>query len=374
MRSLPLPSPSSPFFPSSLSFLSHIGPSVPSPLLSPSGFSPDLSVRPSHITFKARLLTQGPLSTVEMSSQPNTPYHPVDSGDGHQDDLPVAQSGIYSDIPSDHPPDPSFTVESLTEDAVPRPRFLGHAVGSDARGSLASSFAAPSYKDNDNASSLYALNPLGQTRDSAVDYSSVPYQDDPHDSDFVAGTVSPGRRNRYLEEKREAYASPKKSKRKIIIGTVAIGVIVVAIAVVIALYFTVIKKDGKTSSGVGGSDGGDDNNNNNTTTTPTSNLVKSGGDGSTVKLDDGTEMTYSNKFGGTWYWDSGDPFNNNAQAQSWSPPLNQSFKWGEDRIFGSVPKHSCQHSLLIVPCSQCQSWWLARPRTCKSSNHLDYTR
>jgi hypothetical protein len=167
-----------------------------------------------------------------------------------------------------------------------------------------------------------------------VGYSSVPYQDDPHDSDFVAETVSPAGRNRYLEEKRAAYAPPNKSERKIIIGVIAIGVIIVAIAVVVALYFTVIKKDGNTSSGVGGSNGGDDNNNNSNNTTPANNIVKSGGDGSTTKLDDGTEMTYSNKFGGTWYWDSDDPFNNNAQSQSWSPPLNQSFKWGQDRIFG----------------------------------------
>lgn len=322
---------------------------VPVPLLSPPplGFSPDLSVRPTHITFKARFLTQVLPSAAEMSSQPNTPYHPVDTGDGHQDDLPVEQSGLYSDnplptldrTPLEHTPAPSLNVESLTEDAIARPRFLGHAAGADTRGSLASSFGAPSFHGTENTSSVYALNPLGQNRDSAVDYSSVPYQDDPHDSDFVAGTVSPSRNNRYLEEKRNAYASPKKSKRKLIIGAVAIGVIVVAIAVIVALYFTVIKKNGNTSSGVGGSDGGDGNNNNNNdnNTTPTSNLVKSGGDGSTVRLDDGTEMTYSNKFGGTWYWDSDEPFKNNAQAQSWTPPLNQSFKWGEDRIFGSVP-------------------------------------
>lgn len=286
-----------------------------------------------------------------MSSQPNTPYHPVDTGDGHQDGSPIDQPGVYSDNPAtptvDRPRDPPFNVDdlnrdSLVEDGVVRPRFLGHAAGGTGpRGSLASSsFGVPSFHDNDNSSSVYALNPLGANRESAVGYSSVPYQDDPHDSDFVPGTVSPSKKNGYLEEKRDIYVPPKKSKRKIIIGAIAIGVIAVAVAIVVALYFTVIKKNGKTSSGIGGSDGGSGNNNNGTNTTPSGNIVKSGGDGSTITLDDGTNMTYSNSFGGTWYWDPEDPFNNNAQAQSWTPPLNQSFKWGQDRIFGSVLRSS----------------------------------
>ena len=297
-----------------------------------------------------------------MSSQPNTPYHPVDTGEGHQDDPPVDQpEGAYRDNPFPTPPaidrplDPPFNPDdlrdSLVEGDIARPRFLGHAAGEATRGSFASSFGVPSVNGSDNTSSVYALNPLGVNRDSAVGYSSVPYRDDPHDSDFVPSAVSPGRRSRYLEEKRDTYAPPNKSKRKMIIGAIATGVIVVAIAIVLALYFTVIKKNGNTSSATGSSDGGSDDNNNGNSTTPSNNIVKSGGDGSTITLEDGTEMTYSNKFGGTWYWDSNDPFNNNAQAQSWTPPLNQSFKWGQDRVFGSAPQSSLQNSVLILPLS-----------------------
>ena len=128
---------------------------------------------------------------------------------------------------------------------------------------------------------------------------------------------------------------------------------VAAIGIVVALYFTVIKKSGKTSDALGNNDNGNNNgtnnnnngngNNNNTT----SNNLKTGGDGSTIHLDNGTTMVYSNPFGGIWYWDPEDPFNNNAQAQSWTPPLNQSFQWGTDRIFGSVPNPSLQDSALI---------------------------
>lgn len=280
-----------------------------------------------------------------MASQHNPSYYPVGAGEGHQDDpLVVDQLRPYSDIPSpsrtpDHTQGPPFDPNSLVEDGVARPRFLGHASG--ARGSFASSFAVPStFNDSDNSSSVYALNPL-VNRDSGR-YSSVPYQDDPHDADLTAGAVSPSRRNRYLEEKRDTYAPPNKSKRKIIIGAIAIGVIIAAIAIVVALYFTVIKKNGKSSNGISNNDNGNNNNDNNNNNNnnngnnnnTSSNILKSGGDGSIIHLDNGTTMTYSNPFGGTWYWDPDDPFNNNAQAQSWTPPLNKSFKWGTDRIFG----------------------------------------
>ena len=277
----------------------------------------------------------------KMSSQPNTSYHPVGTGDGPPD----GQLGTHRSLPSltpDHPQDPPFSPDGIVEDGIAKPRFIGHAAGEGIRGSFASSFSVPSRLNDDNTSSVYALNSLGQNRDSAAGYSTVPYQDDPHDSDFTAGTISPTRRGRYLEEKREVYAAPNKSKRKIIIGMIVIGVVIASIAIVVALYFAVIRKGAKTSSKTGGSSGGgggknhDGGNNNN----PANNIV-TGGDGSTITFDDGTQMTYSNKFGGTWYWDPEDPFNNNAQAQSWTPALNQTFAWGQDRIHGSVPQPSC---------------------------------
>ena len=296
-----------------------------------------------------------------MASQQNTPYYPVDTGEGHQDAPPFDPMSGYTDNPpsiQDRPQDPPFDPDGfgandIVQDGVVRPRFLGHAAGgSGARGSFASSFGVPStFNEADNSSSVYALNPIAN-RDSGR-YSSVPYQDDPHDSDLAAGAVSSGTRNKYLEEKRDTYAPPNKSKRKIIIGAIAVGVAVAAIGIVVALYFTVIKKSGKTSDALGNNDNGNNNgtnnnnngngNNNNTT----SNNLKTGGDGSTIHLDNGTTMVYSNPFGGIWYWDPEDPFNNNAQAQSWTPPLNQSFQWGTDRIFGSVPNPSLQDSALI---------------------------
>ncbi|KAJ6539597.1 glycoside hydrolase family 5 protein [Mycena capillaripes] len=48
----------------------------------------------------------------------------------------------------------------------------------------------------------------------------------------------------------------------------------------------------------------------------------------------GTKFTYNNSFGGFWVNDPVNPFNNNAKANSWTPPLNASWQWGVDRIYG----------------------------------------
>ena len=53
-------------------------------------------------------------------------------------------------------------------------------------------------------------------------------------------------------------------------------------------------------------------------------------------MEDGTTFTYKNPHGGYWYWDEKDPFNNGARPQSWSPALNETFRYGADLIRGSV--------------------------------------
>ncbi|KDR69274.1 hypothetical protein GALMADRAFT_77525 [Galerina marginata CBS 339.88] len=63
-------------------------------------------------------------------------------------------------------------------------------------------------------------------------------------------------------------------------------------------------------------------------------FFQNGGDGSVIKLDNGTEITYRNPFGGFWVQDPKDPFNNNARPNSWTPPLNTSWTWGKDRVYG----------------------------------------
>lgn len=66
----------------------------------------------------------------------------------------------------------------------------------------------------------------------------------------------------------------------------------------------------------------------------TSSAPTSGTQGSTILLADGTNITYNNPLGGRWVWDPENPFNNSAQAQSYTPPLSQQWKWGQDRVYG----------------------------------------
>ncbi|KIJ11889.1 glucan 1,3-beta-glucosidase [Paxillus involutus ATCC 200175] len=108
----------------------------------------------------------------------------------------------------------------------------------------------------------------------------------------------------------------------------------VILAVVLPVYFVVIKPHQNTlaspsSSGSGGSGTGSGTGNPGSPTGATT-----GGNGSLVTTSDGTTFTYINPFGGFWVADPNEPFNNNAQVNSWTPPLNTSWVWGQDKIYG----------------------------------------
>lgn len=79
------------------------------------------------------------------------------------------------------------------------------------------------------------------------------------------------------------------------------AVAVVVLVVVLPVYFTVIKPKNNASSGGSGnpSNGGGDGSNSNPN--PTNGLT-TGGDGSTVTMENGTEFTYRNPFGGFCMW------------------------------------------------------------------------
>ncbi|TFK22532.1 exo-beta-1,3-glucanase [Coprinopsis marcescibilis] len=51
-------------------------------------------------------------------------------------------------------------------------------------------------------------------------------------------------------------------------------------------------------------------------------------------MSNGTTFRYRNNFGGIWVHDPEDPFNLDAQPNNWTPPLNTTWRWGVDRIFG----------------------------------------
>lgn len=138
---------------------------------------------------------------------------------------------------------------------------------------------------------------------------------------------------------RAAGASPRSSKKKwIILGGIA-GLIIVALAVVLPVYFTVIKKDNASdNSSSDNSESSGDSPSSTGAPRPSSsaspNILTTGGDGSEITMDNGEKFTYRNSFGGVWVSDPEDPFNMNARPNSWTPPLNTTWRWGIDRAQG----------------------------------------
>ncbi|TBU22712.1 glycoside hydrolase superfamily [Dichomitus squalens] len=114
-------------------------------------------------------------------------------------------------------------------------------------------------------------------------------------------------------------------------GVVAIvAIAVVALAVVLPVIFMVVKPGhhhstsgvSSSSSGSSGSTGSGD-----------SDGITTGGDGSTVTKDDGTTFVYKNS-ATVRVSDPANPFDNSLRPNSWTPPLNESWTWGMDRING----------------------------------------
>jgi hypothetical protein len=130
------------------------------------------------------------------------------------------------------------------------------------------------------------------------------------------------------------------SKKRWIIGAVAALVVVLGISIPLAVVLS-----GRHSSSAESPSAASAAPDNSPTTASTAapstggakpqlSVAVTGGDGSTITIDDGTNFTYTNKFGGFWYFDSEDVFKNAAKCNSWTPALNETFQFGSDRIFG----------------------------------------
>jgi glucan 1,3-beta-glucosidase len=109
----------------------------------------------------------------------------------------------------------------------------------------------------------------------------------------------------------------------------AVIVVIVVVAVVVPVVLVTGKHHKSSGSSSGGSSGGKPSSN---PQSPTGAIT--GGDGSTVVSSNGTSFTYKNQFGGFWYQDPNNPFAYNAQPNSWTKPLNQSWDWVNDKIYG----------------------------------------
>ena len=146
-------------------------------------------------------------------------------------------------------------------------------------------------------------------------------------------------------------------KRPVFWLAVLVALILIILVVILPVYFTVIKKNNNSNNaaaatGSGSSTGAQPTKTGQPAASATAAIT--GGDGSLITTSDGVNFTYKNQFGGTCeyilfvqiyargltflfatgYDDPNDPFNNNAQANSWTPPLNTSWTWGTDIAYG----------------------------------------
>ena len=121
----------------------------------------------------------------------------------------------------------------------------------------------------------------------------------------------------------------RRRRRLLLLGVIALIIIAIAVAVPVGVVVGHKNKvnAAEGGSGSGGSSGGSGGNGG-------KNGPTSGGDGSTVTTEDGTTFTYTNKLGGIWIDNPEDPFNNDAYPNSYTPPLNTSWTWGTDRVYG----------------------------------------
>ncbi|EJD53290.1 glycoside hydrolase [Auricularia subglabra TFB-10046 SS5] len=223
---------------------------------------------------------------------------------------------------------------------MPPGRFYGQGMQGDySRQSLAASEVSLHHPAGGNASmdSPYPNTPYdsatpggGYKNSSSAHFN--PYRDEPdaHQMSYLGDSRTYESSSSLPPEKSRGnmYASPSggKSKKRLIFGIVAAVIVVAAIGVCVYIFIIKPKSDDNDSEG-GTSKPGKG-------TTPPKNLIRTGGDGSTVTMGDGTTFTYRNQFGGFWVDDPDNPFNDTAQAQSYTPPLNQPWVYGTNRIRG----------------------------------------
>ncbi|KAJ7487059.1 glycoside hydrolase family 5 protein [Mycena latifolia] len=209
-------------------------------------------------------------------------------------------------------------------------------------------FPSTPYSDFPQPQPQYARDSLGASRTASQTDS---YRDDPdagypppspNNSGFLLPTTGAAGGAVPEPAYSAGYAAPaarsSKGKRRLIGLGVLVGVVLVAVAVVLPVYFLVIKKHNGTaavsaatpsaSSGTSSSSGDD--------TGGKTGIVGAvtGGDGSTVTTASGETFIYNNSFGGYWLADPENPFASGARANSWTPALNESWTWGVDHVYG----------------------------------------
>lgn len=211
---------------------------------------------------------------------------------------------------------PSFMddpVRGATPLPIPNPSFLpsntarNSVVSSAGSAPGADSFQGGALQHSDSQSPLAPVNSGGS------------YAQEKQASGYQGADVGPSKRN-------------TRTRNLLIALSVLILLI---IAIVLGVYFGVVRHSSSSNTSSGSSNGHSSSSGPKPSGTNTpSGAITYGGDGTLVTTENGSTFTYTNKFGGYFVKDDGNPWNNGAKAQSWTPALNQSWTYGKDKILG----------------------------------------
>ncbi|SPC62052.1 related to EXG1 - exo-beta-1,3-glucanase (I/II), major isoform [Ustilago sp. UG-2017b] len=197
---------------------------------------------------------------------------------------------------------------------------------------LAGDDAASGYYDTTRPSSAVGLEKIEQYRSGAYAPNSPPLAQQPlHKGE--AGTKGP---KDYRAVGLAKYGRGKDQKMStknkwLIVLAVAAVIAVLTIAIVLPITQVLLKSDSrsaKAGQGSGSSSGGSDQGSNSASGKQ---FQVWGTNGSTIDLGNGRSFTYINDFGGRW---ASQPFNHSAQAQNYTPPLDQEFDFARNRMLG----------------------------------------
>ncbi|KAI9465211.1 glycoside hydrolase family 5 protein [Lactarius psammicola] len=175
----------------------------------------------------------------------------------------------------------------------------------------------------------------GTPRDSITPSASGPEQDRDGITPAQSTTFLPAGKESGTITPLRAIAVKPLYRRPVFWAIALAAFVAIILSVILPVYFVVIRKNNgnlSTNNNDNGTTTGSGNGNGNNPPPSTSGAT-SGGDGSTI-VSGNTSFTYSNSFGGFWVYDPQDPFNDGARPNSWTPPLNTTWNWATDRVYG----------------------------------------
>lgn len=194
---------------------------------------------------------------------------------------------------------------------------------------------ASSYNDHRRGSSAIDLEKIQNYRSGAYTLQS-PRSNPKEDQDLHRGQAGAKGPKDYRAVGLVKYGRGKDQrmpakKKWLILAAVAVLIGLLTVVVVVPITQVLFKDHNKSSKDGATSPSSGSNHGSGSGSGSGKQLATSGTNGSVIDLGNGSNFTYINNFGGRWASQSLD---NSAQAQNYTPPLDQEFDFARNRILG----------------------------------------